>query len=182
MHSYGEDARKISTFWKEQCRQLDPVLTADKEQQLEEAQKKAEKTRRHIEIPSVSSRPAVQKKPEVKQLNSEEYMKNKIEQKWEEVLDFATQHAKNQGMHRGILWLKDAFNEYLDMSDEVPGYGMGGQPGSQFNREVLAGKIALELGNGIGGRHVLDDEQLSRLKTSLDSIVNGQVQQQQFHR
>ena len=182
MHSYGEDARKISTFWKEQCRQLDPVLTADKEQQLEEAQKKAEKNRRHIEIPPVSSRPAVQKKPEVKQLNSEEYMKNKIEQKWEEVLDFATQHAKNQGMHRGILWLKDAFNEYLEMSDEVPGYGMGGQPGSQFNREVLAGKIALELGNGIGGRHVLDDEQLSRLKTSLDSIVNGQVQQQQFHR
>jgi hypothetical protein len=51
---------------------------------------------------------------------------------------------------------------------------MGGQPGSQHNRKVLAEKIALELGNGVGGRHVLDDTQLAKLKESLSSIVQGQ--------
>ena len=48
---------------------------------------------------------------------------------------------------------------------------MGGQPGCQFNREVLAGKIVLALGHGVGGTHELDEQQLSRLKESLDEIT-----------
>ena len=101
-------------------------------------------------------------------------MKSEIEKKWSEVLDFATQHATGKGMKTGYAWLKDSFNEYLTLSDSTPGYGMGGQPGSQHNRKVLAEKIALELGNGVGGRHVLDDTQLAKLKESLSSIVQGQ--------
>lgn len=107
---------------------------------------------------------------------------NDIKQKWEEVLDFATQHATKKGSRTGIAWLRDSFNEYLSMSDETPGYGMGGQPGSTFNRQVLAGKIALELGNGIGGRHVLDDAQLHRLNESLADIVNEQSKDIQVKR
>lgn len=57
------------------------------------------------------------------------------------------------------------------MSEEVPGYGMGGQPGSQYNRNVLAGKIVLALGHGVGGTHELDEQQLSRLKESLNEIT-----------
>ena len=52
-----------------------------------------------------------------------------IKEKWGELLDYAKQHATGEGFHRGYRWLQDSFNEYLKMSDEVPGYGMGGQPG-----------------------------------------------------
>ena len=78
-------------------------------------------------------------------------MAENINNKWEEVLDFARQHATKQGIRTGIKWLQDSFNEYLKMSDETPGYSMGGQPGSMHNREVLAEKILLKLGNHIGG-------------------------------
>lgn len=78
-------------------------------------------------------------------------MAENINNKWEEVLDFARQHATKQGIRTGIKWLQDSFNEYLKMSEETPGYSMGGQPGSMHNREVLAEKILLKLGNHIGG-------------------------------
>ena len=176
MHSYGEDARKISTFWREQCRILDPILTADLEQQLKAAQQETEKTRRHIAVPDVVTRPVRQQTPKVESIKAEDYMKTQIEKKWDEVIDYATQHAKNQGMHKGFAWLRDSFNEYLTMSDEVPGYSMGGQPGSHFNREVLSGRI-LQHFNGVGADHVLSDEQLSQLKKTLNEIVSqGQSQ------
>lgn len=60
------------------------------------------------------------------------------------------------------------------MSDEVPGYGMGGQPGSMHNREVLAEKILLELGNHIEGRKLIDKNQEANLKVTLKEIVNDQ--------
>lgn len=100
-------------------------------------------------------------------------MSEKIKEKWAEVLDFATQHATKQGSRTGIKWLEDSFNEYLDMSDETPGYGMGGQPGCIHNREVLAGKIVLALGPFVGGSHELDEDQIARLKESLKGIVEG---------
>ncbi len=96
----------------------------------------------------------------------------RVYDKWEEVLDYATQHATGKGMHTGSRWLEDSFNEYLAMSDEVPGFSMGGQPGSQFNREVLAGKILLELGDHFGSRHLLNENQEAKLKKTLDEIVN----------
>lgn len=108
-------------------------------------------------------------------MDIENVMKDKrVYDKWEEVLTYATEHATGKGMHTGYRWLQDSFNEYLAMSDEVPGFSMGGQPGSQFNREVLAGKILLELGDHFGSRHLLDENQEAKLKTSLDEIVNEQ--------
>ena len=68
--------------------------------------------------------------------------------------------------------LKDAFNEYMNMSDEVPGYGMGGQPGSMHNRQVLAERILLELGHHIGGRGLIDEDQESKLKATLAEVVS----------
>ena len=100
------------------------------------------------------------------------YSENDIKEKWSEVLDFAKQHATKQGMKTGIKWLEDSFNEFLTLSDATPGYGMGGQPGSVHNREVLAERICLILGNHIGGQHVITDEQEARLKTSLKGIVH----------
>ena len=94
-----------------------------------------------------------------------------IKEKWGELLQYAKEHATGEGFHRGYAWLKDAFNEYLEMSDEVPGYGMGGQPGCMHNREVLAGRICLELGHHIGGQHLIDENQEAKLKTTLQHIV-----------
>ena len=96
-----------------------------------------------------------------------------IKDKWGELLDYAKQHATDHGWNSGIKWLQQAFNQYLEMSEAVPGYSMGGAPGSKHNREVLAGRIVLELGNGIGGRHLLTDRQVAQLKESLDWVVNA---------
>lgn len=96
-----------------------------------------------------------------------------MKDKWNELLDYATEHVTKKGLHTGIKWLEDSFNEYLDMIDNTPGYGMGGQPGSIHNREVLAERIVLALGPFVGGRHILDEEQLGKLKDSLRDIVNN---------
>ena len=105
-----------------------------------------------------------------------------MNEKWEEVLGFALQHATGKGLQTGIKWLEDSFNEYLAMSDVTPGYGMGGQPGSRHNRQVLAGKIVLELGSYVGGRHLLDDAQLAKLKNSLNDIVKNENVSNQIKR
>ena len=99
---------------------------------------------------------------------------NNINEKWAELLDYAKQHATGEGLHRGYNWLRDAFNEYLEQSDNSPGYGMGGQPGSQHNREVLAERVCLELGNHVGGRHVIDEGQEAKLRQTLNEIVVDQ--------
>ena len=91
-------------------------------------------------------------------------------QKWEELVIIAKEHATGKGWNSGIRWLEDSFNEYLALADSTPGYGMGGQPGSKFNREVLAGKIIQHF-DGVGSNHELSDKQLSRLKDSLDGIA-----------
>lgn len=97
-----------------------------------------------------------------------------IRDKWGELLQYAKEHATGEGFHRGYAWLKDAFNEYITMSDATPGYGIGGQPGSMHNREVLAERILLELGNHIGGQHLIDENQESKLKATLAEVVRDQ--------
>ena len=96
-----------------------------------------------------------------------------MNEKWEELISFAQKHATGKGLQTGIKWLEDSFNEFLTLSDTTPGYGIGGQPGSQRNRQVLAGKIVLALGPYVGGRHVLDNAQLAKLKESLKGIVEN---------
>ena len=108
--------------------------------------------------------------------------KNNINEKWAELLDYAKQHATGEGFHRGSNWLRDSFNEYLDLSDATPDYGMGGQPGSMHNREVLAERVCLELGNHVGGRHLIDESQEAKLRQTLNDIVNNERQNQILHR
>ena len=95
-----------------------------------------------------------------------------IHEKWAEVLDFAKQHATKQGMHTGIKWLEDSFNEYVTMTADTV-YGGGGQPGSMHNREVLAEKICLKLGHHIGGDGVITEEQEAHLREALSDIVDS---------
>ncbi len=108
--------------------------------------------------------------------------KNNINEKWGELLQYAKEHATGEGMHRGYRWLQDSFNEYLAMSEEVPGYGMGGQPGSEHNRKVLAERICRELGNHIGGRNLIDEIQGVKLRQTLNALVNNERQNQILHR
>lgn len=97
-----------------------------------------------------------------------------IKEKWGELLQYAKEHATGEGFHRGYNWLRDAFNEYLTLSDETPGYSMGGASGSMHNREVLAERICLELGHHIGGRGLIDEDQESKLKATLTEVVSEQ--------
>lgn len=99
---------------------------------------------------------------------------DQINEKWAELISYAQEHSTGKGLHTGYRWLQDSFNEYMELSDKVPGYGMGGQPGSMHNREVLAEKILLKLGNHIGGDHVLTEMQELRLKESLNRIAHEQ--------
>jgi len=101
-----------------------------------------------------------------------------INEKWAELLDYAKQHATGEGLHRGYNWLRDAFNEYLEMSDNTPGYNMGGQPGSIHNREVLAERVCLELGYHVGGRHLIHEGQEAKLRRTLDDIVSKNITNQ----
>ena len=105
-----------------------------------------------------------------------------IHEKWVELLEYAKQHATGEGFKRGYIWLRDAFNEYLDMSDSTPGYGMGGQHGSMHNREVLAERVCLVLGNHVGGRHLIDEGQEAKLRETLHDIVNNEGRNQILHR
>lgn len=99
---------------------------------------------------------------------------NEIKEKWSALLQYAKEHATGEGLHRGSRWLQDAFEEYLDMSEEVSGYAIGGQPGSQHNRDVLAQKILIELGHHIGGQHLINEAQEAKLAASLKDIAQGQ--------
>lgn len=104
-------------------------------------------------------------------------MSNELDAKWEEVLDYARQHATGKGLHTGYRWLEDAFNEYFDlhekMAEEVRGASFGGSSFSQHNKEVAAEKVCLELGQHIGGRGAIDENQEQKLRASLKDITQA---------
>jgi len=95
-----------------------------------------------------------------------------IKEKWDELLQYCKEHATCEGFQRGYVWLKDAFNDYIKMSDEVPGYSLGGEPGSEHNRRVLAERVLLKLGHHIGGDQLIGENQEAKLKTTLNEVVN----------
>lgn len=105
-----------------------------------------------------------------------------LEKKWAEVLDYATQHAKGEGLRKGLPWIRNAFNEYFDLHENEVEAGramsFGGQSGSTRNREVMAEIILLELGPHIGSKYILTQEQENSLKKSLDFIVHDIAQEQ----
>lgn len=109
-----------------------------------------------------------------------------LEAGWAEVLDYATQHAKDEGPRKGLPWIRDAFNEYFNLHEQEVEAGramsLGGQSFSLHNRGVMAERIRLELGHHIGGRAIIDEAQEARLKKSLDYIVNEPQQNQGMRR
>ena len=104
-----------------------------------------------------------------------EYWPGKGKANWEDLIETSKQYATGKGMQSGFRWLEDAFNEFFEWHEEQVERGklpsFGGTTGSKHNREVLAGKIAQELGNGIGGQHVLNDKELQELKKGLDTVI-----------
>ena len=98
--------------------------------------------------------------------------KNVIDEKlqkkwWGELLFHAKEYALTNDGDTEIILLKDAVIMYLL-------FGMSGQPGSRHNRKILIQRILLELGNGVGGQHVLNNQQLTKLKVSLNQIITPQ--------
>lgn len=83
---------------------------------------------------------------------------------WGELLFHAKEYALSNDGTTEIFLLKDAVIMYLL-------FGMSGQPGSRHNREILTKRILLELGNGVEGKHVLNKQQLTKLKDSLNQII-----------
>ena len=89
----------------------------------------------------------------------------KLQKKWwGELLFHAKEYALSNDGTTEIYLLKDAVIMYLL-------FGMSGQPGSRHNREILTKRILLELGNGVEGKHVLNKQQLTKLKDSLNKII-----------
>jgi len=103
--------------------------------------------------------------------NSIRNQENDIKAKWNELLDYARANATGKGRYREIYWLRDSFNEYLEMADRTPGYALGRQPGSQHSRDALAEKILQALGPSVSGSTELNEQQINRLKESLIEIT-----------
>ena len=89
----------------------------------------------------------------------------KLQKKWwGELLFHAKEYALSNDGTTEVYLLKDAVIMYLL-------FGMSGQPGSRHNREILTKRILLELGNGVEGKHVLNKQQLTKLKDYLNQII-----------
>lgn len=88
---------------------------------------------------------------------------NEIQALRERTAQYAIEHITKEGMHRGIAWLRDAFNDYYEaigstsvrLSDES----------TIGHRKLLAQKVAIEC------IHALDQEQLQQLDKVLDDIA-----------
>lgn len=81
---------------------------------------------------------------------------------------YAIEHITGEGMHKGIAWLRDSFNEYYQaissptarQSDEA----------TIGHRKILAQKVAIDC------IHALNNEQLQQLDKVLDEIANNPEQ------
>ena len=103
-------------------------------------------------------------------------------QKYQSVVNIAVEHATDKGLQRGFGWLQKAFNEYFDWHEGQVEDGalltFGGQPYSDHNRRVCAGKLA----RTVRFEYVTDESQLRRLSHSLAQIVDGESMSRGFHR
>lgn len=73
---------------------------------------------------------------------------NKIEQLKQQTAQYATEHITGKGMHTGIAWLRDSFNEFCE--------AMGA------NDHLVAQRVAIDC------IHALDQQQLEQL----DGVLN----------
>ena len=104
-----------------------------------------------------------------------EYWPGKGKANWQDLIETSKQYATGKGMQSGFRWLEDAFNECFEEHESLVESGkmssFGGPTGSLHNREVLMGKILAELGNGVGGQHVLNEKELQELKKGLQNVI-----------
>ena len=80
-----------------------------------------------------------------------------------ETSQYAIEHITGNGMHRGIRWLQDSFNDYYK-SICTPGIKTS-EESEIAHRKILAQKVAIDC------IHALNKEQLERLDKVLDEIA-----------
>ena len=89
----------------------------------------------------------------------------KIGQLKEQTAKYAIEHITGKGMHTGIAWLRDSFNEYYD-AISTPGIKIS-EDATINHRQILAQKVAIDC------IHALDKEQLQQLDKVMDEIANN---------
>lgn len=94
----------------------------------------------------------------------------KIEQLKEQTAKYAIEHITGNGMHTGIAWLRDSFNDYCE-SIKTTGVNIS-EENNIAHRHLLAQKVAIDC------IHALNHDQLQQLDKVLDEIVkNPNVEQ-----
>jgi len=90
-------------------------------------------------------------------------MAQTVEQLRQQTAQYAIEHITGKGMHTGIAWLRDSFNDYFAAisspnartSDEA----------TIGHRQLLAQKVAIDC------IHALDHQQLQKLDEVLEDIA-----------
>ena len=88
----------------------------------------------------------------------------KMEQLRKQTAQYAIEHITGNGMHNGIRWLQDSFNEYYKAIC-TPGVRIS-EESDIAHRKILAQKVAIDC------IHALSKEQLERLDKVLGDIAN----------
>ena len=88
---------------------------------------------------------------------------SKIERLRQQTAQYAIEHITGKGMHTGVKWLQDSFNEYY-YAIRTPGVKIS-QESEIGHRQILAQKVAID------SIHKLNNEQLERLDKVLCDIA-----------
>ena len=87
----------------------------------------------------------------------------KIQKLREQTAQYSIEHITGNGMHRGIRWLQDSFNDYYN-AISTPGIKIS-EESDIAHRKILAQKVAIDC------IHALNKEQLEQLDKVLDGIA-----------
>lgn len=96
------------------------------------------------------------------------YTDSDIHAKWNEVVDFAIQHATGEGLRTGRRWLEDSFNEYFTMLADTKGRSKDWLVG---HRELVAQRLAIEVLGNVKGTDYRD--KMAKLDDTLKDIVHN---------
>lgn len=88
---------------------------------------------------------------------------SKIEKLRKQTAQYAIEHITGKGMHTGIPWLRDSFNDFYE-AIKTPGVKIS-QESEIGHRQILAQKVAIDC------IHKLNHEQLERLDKVLNDIT-----------
>ena len=89
----------------------------------------------------------------------------RVEQLRRQTAQYAIEHITGKGMHTGIAWLQDSFNEYFDAAGTP---GISRTPETELaHRQIFAQRVAIDC------IHALDSEQLRRLDDVLQEVAKN---------